>query len=135
MRLDSAGLYEQSPHARSTVPDRAAPCCADGRALSAQTPPPARRSQQPVFRGGVDLLTVDATVVDREGRQIIDLKPAEFVVEVDGKARPVVSAEYVKLVDDTPVPIGARTGAAEGAAAARRSVLLDQHARAAARAG
>ena len=38
-------------------------------------PPP----QQPVFRAGVDLLTVDATVVDRDGRQIIDLQAGEFV--------------------------------------------------------
>lgn len=74
-------------------------------ALSAQaTAPP----QQPVFRTGVELLTVDATVVDRDGRQITDLKPDEFVVEIDGTPRPVVSAEYVKLVDDTPQPIGAR---------------------------
>jgi VWFA-related protein len=51
---------------------------------------------------------VDATVVDREGRQVTDLKASEFQVEVDGDARPVVSAEYVKLVDDTPRPVGAK---------------------------
>ncbi len=78
-----------------------------GAALSAQTPAP-QAPQQPVFRAGVDLLTVDATVVDREGRQVTDLKPSEFQVEVDGDARPVASAEYVKLVDDTPRPIGAK---------------------------
>lgn len=74
-------------------------------------------AQQPVFRTGVDLLTVDATVVDREGRQVTDLTPAEFIVEVDGRARPVVSAEYVRLADDTPAIAGAR-----GAAAAERAV-------------
>jgi len=73
-----------------------------------QAQPPAPQTQQPVFRTGVDLLTVDATVVDRDGRQITDLTPGEFIIEVDGKPRPVVSAEYVKLVDDTPVPIGAK---------------------------
>jgi VWFA-related protein len=75
-----------------------------------QQPPASPSSQQgqPVFRTGVDLLTVDATVVDRDGRQITDLTPAEFEVEVDGDRRPVVSAEYVKMVDDTPIPIGAR---------------------------
>ena len=31
---------------------------------------------------------------------------AEFTVEVDGRARPVVTAEYVKLADDTPMPVG-----------------------------
>jgi VWFA-related protein len=75
---------------------------------AAQAPAPQNpQNQPPVFRTGVELLTVDATVVDRDGRQLLDLKPTDFVVEVDGDARPVVSAEYVKLVDDTPVPIGA----------------------------
>jgi VWFA-related protein len=73
-----------------------------------QQPTPAQPGQQPVFRTGVELLTVDATVVDRDGRQITDLTPAEFLVEVDGDSRPVVSAEYVKMVDDTPVPVGVR---------------------------
>jgi VWFA-related protein len=80
-----------------------------GQTPSPQSPTPANQSpQQPVFRGGVELLTVDATVVDREGRQITDLAPGEFDVEVVGDARPVVTAEYVKLVDDTPRPVGAR---------------------------
>jgi VWFA-related protein len=77
---------------------------------TAQTPQPSQLP--PVFRGGVELLTVDATVVDRDGRQIRDLTAADFTVEVDGNARPVVSAEYVQLVDDTPVPVGARRTAA-----------------------
>ncbi len=69
--------------------------------------PPVPREQRPLFRVGVDILSIDATVVDRDGRQITDLEPTDFVVEVDGDARPVVTAEYIKLVDDTPVPIGA----------------------------
>jgi len=90
-------------------------------ALAAQTPTPQAPQQPPppkppVFRAGVDLLTVDATVVDKEGRQVTDLKPAEFEVEVDGDTRPVVSAEYVKLVDDTPRPVGAKPAAAPVAA-------------------
>ncbi len=88
-------------------------CLALGLApVSAQTPTPAPQTKQPVFRTGVDLLTVDATVVDRDGRQITDLTPEEFVVEVDGDPRSVVSAEYVKLSDDAPVIVGARRAAA-----------------------
>lgn len=82
-------------------------------ALSGQSPtqqptprPAAPSSPQPVFRTGIELLTVDATVVDRDGRQVADLASEEFEVSVDGDKRPVVSAEYIKLVDDTPVPIG-----------------------------
>jgi VWFA-related protein len=74
----------------------------------AATPQPPPQPQKPIFRTGVELLTVDATVVDRDGRQITDLQMAEFVVEVDGDPRPVVSAEYIKLVDDTPVPVGTK---------------------------
>jgi VWFA-related protein len=79
-------------------------------AVPAQTPAP--QTKQPVFRTGVDLLTVDATVVDREGRQVSDLTAAEFIVEVDGKPRTVVSAEYVKLEDDRPVIVGEKRAAA-----------------------
>ena len=86
-------------------------------ALSGQTPAtqnpapaaptPQQPSPRPTFRTGVDLLAVDATVVDRDGKQVTDLRPEEFSVEVDGDARPVVTADYVKLSDDTPIPIGA----------------------------
>src|SRR4029453_8974361 len=90
----------------------AATSALSGQTPAAQSPPPAPPPQQqppprPTFRAGVDILTVDATVVDRDGKQITDLRPEEFVVEVDGDARPIVTAEYVKLTDDTPVPIGA----------------------------
>jgi VWFA-related protein len=70
---------------------------------SPATPQP----QKPVFRTGVDILTVDATVIDRDGRKITDMTPAEFTVEVDGRPRTVVSAEYVKLGDNAPVIVGA----------------------------
>jgi VWFA-related protein len=80
-------------------------------APAAQTQPPTPPPQQPVFRGGVELLTVDATVVDNEGRQIKDLKAPEFVVEVDGNVRPVITAEYVQLTDDRPMPVGTRRAA------------------------
>jgi VWFA-related protein len=72
-------------------------------AATAQTPAP--QTQKPVFRTGVELLSVDATVVDRDGRQVTDLTPGEFTVEVDGDVRPVVSAEYVQLVDPTPAAL------------------------------
>ena len=75
-------------------------------AAAAQTPAP--QTQKPVFRTGIELLSVDATVVDGNGRQVTDLTPAEFVVEVDGVARPVVSAEYVRLVDDQVVTTSVR---------------------------
>lgn len=63
-------------------------------------------AQQPVFRAGIELLTVDVTAVDGDGRQITDLKAADFQVDVDGDRRQVTSAEYVRLADPLRV-IGA----------------------------
>ena len=53
------------------------------------------RSQQTVFRSGVDLVTVDVSVVDGQGSPIQDLGAERFDVRVDGLKRRVVWAEYV----------------------------------------
>ena len=53
--------------------------------------------QGPTFRTGVDLIAVDVSVVDRDGRPVEDLLAPEFVVEIDGEERRVVSAEQVKI--------------------------------------
>lgn len=74
--------------------------------LQGQATPPA---QQPVFRAGIELLTVDVTAIDGNGRQITDLAATDFQVEVDGDRRQVVSAEYVRLAD----PLRAIGGAAK----------------------
>lgn len=72
-------------------------------ALSAQAPAPQAPVQQPappVFRAGVELLTLDVTALDNDtGRQVTDLAATDFIVEVDGGARQVTSSEYVRSVD------------------------------------
>lgn len=68
-------------------------------ALHAQ--PPEAESQEapqsaaPTFRAAVDLLVVDASVVGRGGQPAEGLGPDDFVVEVDGRPRRVVSAELI----------------------------------------
>jgi VWFA-related protein len=57
----------------------------------------AQNTQQPIFRGGVELIEVDVSVVDNHGRPITDMRGPEFTVTVDGKPRRVVSAQYVTL--------------------------------------
>jgi VWFA-related protein len=57
---------------------------------------------QSLFRAGVDLIAVDVAAVDSKGRPVGDLKPGDFVVKVDGKARPVVSAELIKVERGKP---------------------------------
>jgi len=56
----------------------------------------AATAQQPVFKTGVDLVVVEATVVDKSGTVVSGLTPADFQVEVGGKAREVVSAVLVR---------------------------------------
>ncbi len=51
--------------------------------------------QQPTFRSGVDLVTVDATVLGRDGHPLDTLGPDDFRLEVDGRPRRVVSAQFV----------------------------------------
>jgi VWFA-related protein len=66
---------------------------------ASQTQPPQTQPTPPVFRAGIDLLTVDATALDSNGRQVTDLTTSDFTVDVDGARRQVVSAEYIRLVD------------------------------------
>ncbi len=47
------------------------------------------------FKTGVDLVPVDVSVVDRNGRPVNDLTTADFTLTVDGKPRAVASASYI----------------------------------------
>ena len=51
-------------------------------------------TQQPTFRSRVDLVRIDVTVVDGQGRPVRDLEPEDFVVTVDGALRPVAFAQF-----------------------------------------
>lgn len=51
---------------------------------------------QPVFRSGVELVTIDVTIMDRRGEPFEGLGPDRFEVTVDGAPRRVVWAELVR---------------------------------------
>jgi VWFA-related protein len=51
--------------------------------------------QQPVFRGGVDLMSVDVVVLDKAGMPVSSLTAEDFGVTFAKKPRRVVAAEYV----------------------------------------
>ena len=53
------------------------------------------QSQQPTFRGGVELIEVDVTVLDGQGNPVPDLEAPEFMVTVDDEERRIVSVEFV----------------------------------------
>jgi VWFA-related protein len=96
--------------------------------LGAQAP------QAPVFRAGVELVSVDVTALDANGRQVTDLTAGEFQVEIDGDKRQVSTVEYIRSADPLRV-IGAphkvtvpdqtySTSNAKGAPRGRLIVLL-----------
>jgi VWFA-related protein len=64
---------------------------AGGPPLSAQQ----RTDQTPSFRSGIEVVTVDVGVVDRQGQPLRGLTPADFVVTVGGQPRHVVTAEFI----------------------------------------
>ena len=61
------------------------------------------QSQQPTFRGGVELIEVDVRVIDGQGNPVPDLEAPEFTVTVDDEERRIVSVKFV-AVGDPPDP-------------------------------
>ena len=53
--------------------------------------------QQPTFRGGVELIEIDVSVLDGQGNPVRDLKAPEFTVTVDDEERRIVSVEFVAV--------------------------------------
>ena len=74
--------------------------------LVAQGQQAAAAGDQPTFRAGTRLATIDAVVVDKAGRHVTDLTPADFEVFERGKRRTIRHVVYV------PVTSGAGTQAA-----------------------
>lgn len=65
--------------------------------------------QQATFRSTVDLIAVDVQVVDSDGRPVVGLGPGTFEVEINGKRRKVVSADFIDSVAETAGPAGSST--------------------------
>ena len=79
--------------------------------LSAQqAPPPAtpqpapQQQQQPVFRGEIDVIRVDASVIDKDRRPIRGLKLEDFSVYEDGKLQRLVAVSEIDTATNDPVP-------------------------------
>jgi VWFA-related protein len=62
-----------------------------GSALALADPP---SRPAPVIQVGVDVIQIDATVTDKQGRPVTDLRPEEFRLKVDGKPLPVENAAF-----------------------------------------
>ena len=93
------------------------------RSGSAQAPRVDRR-QTPI-RSGVELVPVDVSAIDRDGRPVDDLTAADFVLTVDGRRRAVASAEFIRTGDGrAPAPPAATHYSTNLAAATGRLIAL-----------
>jgi len=79
-------------------------------AFVAAPPGTAWTQAPPTFPSGVELITVDAVVLDREGRPVPGLTQEDFLVKEDGRPRDIVSFEAFD--------VGAVAGEPESAAPA-----------------
>jgi VWFA-related protein len=84
---------------------------------SAQTPPPqtppptppaqtADPQQQPTFRTRIDTVQVDVTVLDKQGKAILDLKEGDFEIRENKAVQPVQTFKLIQIddvSDSTPV--------------------------------
>ena len=68
-----------------------------------------RAPQLPVFRAGVDVLTMETSVIDRDGKPVSDLRVEDFAVTIDGKPRRVRAVRSYNNgdVDGAPVVVSA----------------------------
>lgn len=71
------------------------------------------QAQQPTFRNGIDLLTIDVMAVDRDGRPVRDLRPEEFTVMVGGQPRQVAAARFYGATAPAEVESGAPSAPAD----------------------
>jgi len=71
---------------------------------------------QPAFRTGVDLLTLQAGVLDKAGRPVTDLTPDDFAVSIDGKPRKVLFARFRRTAASGNTPASPPTPSSGAAA-------------------
>jgi VWFA-related protein len=91
-----------------------------GALVAAQSQEPqVPADQQPTFRVGTRIATIDAVVVDDKGRHVTDLTPADFEIVERGKTQTVRQVVYVRNMPGgampTPVVVEPPAEAAAGA--------------------
>lgn len=68
--------------------------------LVGATAPAAQQRATPTFRSGVTLVTVDVTVLDRDGKPVPGLTADDFQIKLNGKVQPVRALSYVQVATD-----------------------------------
>lgn len=83
----------------------------------------------PTFRSGVDLVTVEVSVLDRDGRPVPDLKAEDFEIKLDGRVQPVRISTFVRMgavVETTPV--ASTSSASSSSSSATQNALTTERA-------
>ena len=102
-----------------------------GVAFSAPLDGPARAQAPPApptFQAGIELVTVDAVVLDKDGRPVPGLTREDFVVKEEGRPRDIVSFEAFDvgaLPEETESPAVVASNEPRGAGRAFAIVLDD----------
>jgi len=65
-------------------------------------------AQRPSFRAGVDSVTVDVTVTDKQGKPVTDLTAEDFEIRETGKLQAVQTFKFIKTDDGLDDPMAAR---------------------------
>ncbi len=93
----------------------------------AQAQPQGQQQQPPVFRAGVKVVRVDATVTGKGDKPAADLQAADFEVSEDGVPQKVEQVEFIRLTGQRPddgQALAIRSQAHAEAEAAREDVRL-----------
>jgi VWFA-related protein len=87
--------------------------------------------QTPTFRTGVEAVSVDVNVIDRQGVPVRGLKPEDFHVTVAGQPRRIITAEFIErgsMRTDALAVEGATISSNEGSGLGRLFVfVVDQN--------
>lgn len=81
-----------------------------GAASAGQTP---AADAPPVFRSGVEIVRMDARMLDRSGRPVKDVRQDEVTVLENGQPRPIVFFQHLDEPDAPYVDVASRTIGAE----------------------
>src|SRR6185436_11683093 len=73
---------------------------APSKPVAAAPAPSPQTPETPVFKTGVDVVTVEVGVADKTGHPVRDLTAADFIVKIDGKPRRIVSARHISFDAD-----------------------------------
>lgn len=86
---------------------------------------PRAQAQQnaPVFSTRTTLLTLDVTVLDRDGKPVAGLQPDEFEIKVNGTVRPVQALAYLEVASSGAAASVVPTSAASVGVSSRRMAV------------